>query len=110
MIDETIKKLERQLREVDAMDQGKRAEILGLLNDLKQEVNEVAVTNREHAESISAFATASAHEATRKEHNPELLELSLKGLQSSVHGFEQTHPKLVGVVDRVCRMLSNLGI
>jgi hypothetical protein len=38
------------------------------------------------------------------------MELSLKGLSSSVEGFEKSHPQLVQVVNRICTTLSNLGI
>jgi len=52
----------------------------------------------------------SAHEATRGELNPQLRELSVRGLQSSVEGFEKSHPHLVEVVNRISNTLSNLGI
>jgi Domain of unknown function (DUF4404) len=42
--------------------------------------------------------------------NPQSLEHSLLGLRSSVDGFEQSHPKLVQIVNSISNTLSNLGI
>jgi hypothetical protein len=52
----------------------------------------------------------SAQEATREKKNPETLKHSLGGLESSVGEFEETHPKLVGTVNRIAAMLANMGI
>jgi TRAP-type uncharacterized transport system substrate-binding protein len=62
------------------------------------------------AESFTGFAQTSAHEATRKDKNEDLLDLSLKGLTSSVNELESSHPKLVEIVNRISYMLSNMGI
>jgi hypothetical protein len=46
----------------------------------------------------------------REEKNPQLLKLPLKGLSTSVQRFENSHPKLVGIVNSICNTLSNIGI
>ena len=67
-------------------------------------------TQQEQAQSIAGFAEVSTHEATRTEQDPELLKLSLEGLGSSVRGFEESHPRLVQIVNSISSTLSNLGI
>jgi Domain of unknown function (DUF4404) len=110
MIQDTIEKIEQRLRQTDAVKNENKAELLGLLATLKAEVSELSRTDADKAQSIAGFTAVSAHEATRGEKNPELIELSLKGLSSSVEGFEQSHPKLVQAVNSICTTLSNLGI
>jgi hypothetical protein len=113
MIEETIKMIEARIKESAKPDKAgdeSMAELAGLLGRLKNEVAELSKTNAEHAESIAGFAKISAHEATRREQNPELLELSVKGLASSVEGIESSHPALVELVNRISVMLSNMGI
>ena len=110
MIQDTIGKIEAQLQKADAVRNGNKAELLQLLATLKAEVAELARTDAEQAQSIAGFTAVSTHEATREERNPALVELSLKGLSSSVEGFEQTHPKLVQSVNAIATALSNLGI
>ena len=77
---------------------------------MRTEIDELSRTHHEQAESITGFAELSTREATRSEKNPTLLNLSIKGLASSVQGFETSHPKLVDLINTLCTMFSNLGI
>jgi hypothetical protein len=113
MIEETIKKIESRIKESPSeggAGDKNMEELVALLETLKNEVAELSKTDAEHAESIAGFAKISAHEATRREPNPELLKLSVKGLASSVEGIESSHPRVVEVVNRISVMLSNMGI
>jgi hypothetical protein len=110
MIEDTIGKIESRIEGADAIKEDRKVELLQLLGTLKAEVAELSKTHGEEAQSIAGFAEVSAHEATRAEQNPELLKLSLSGLGSSVQGFEQSHPKLVQIVNAISHTLSNLGI
>jgi Domain of unknown function (DUF4404) len=110
MIRDTICKIEERLKNSGSLTPENRAELLRLLATLKGEVSELSQSDAEHAQSIAGFTDVSTHEATREERDPALMELSLKGLASSVEGFEETHPKLVQVVNSICTTLSNLGI
>lgn len=110
MLRDTIQKIEDKLANSSSLTPENRAELLRLLATLKAEVSELSQSDAEHAQSIAGFTAISTHEATREERNPELMELSLKGLARSVEGFEESHPKLVQVVNSICTTLSNLGI
>ena len=110
MIHDTIDKIEERIRKAEAIKDESKTELLNLLSNLKSEVANLSSTDAEQAQSIAGFTAVSAHEATRDAKNPELVELSLKGLASSVEGFEQSHPKLVQVVNSISTTLSNLGI
>jgi hypothetical protein len=110
MINDTIGKIEERIRMAEAIKGENKAELLALLSNLKAEVSNLSSTNAEQAESIAGFTAVSTHEATRDERNPELVQLSLKGLASSVEGFEESHPKLVQVVNSISTTLANLGI
>jgi Mg2+ and Co2+ transporter CorA len=110
MIEDTVSKIEKKIQAAEAIQEERRRELLQLLGTLKSEVAELAKTHGEHAQSIAIFTEASAHEAIRSEQNPELLELSLKGMSSSVEGFEESHPRLVQIVNSISNTLSNLGI
>ena len=110
MIEDTLQQIESRLRSSESVPKERRAELLKLLTTLKSEVAELSKTHGEEAQSIAGFTNISAHEATRAEQNPELLSLSLKGLTSSVEGFESSHPQLVRIVNSISQTLSNLGI
>ena len=110
MIDDTIGKIEAQIQSADNISEERRRELLHLLGTLKNEVAGLSETHGEQAQSIARFAELSTAEATRTEQNPDLLKLSLQGLTSSVREFEETHPRLVQIVNAISNTLSNLGI
>jgi putative cell wall-binding protein len=110
MIQDDFNKIEERLKQSKSVKESEKAELLTLLTTLRKEIADLSQTNYEHAESIVGFAKLSAHEATRREKNPALLNLSIEGLSSSVQGFEISHPKLVEIINTFCTMISNLGI
>jgi len=110
MLQETISKIEGRIRNSGSVNDAHRTELLELLGRLRGEIAALSTTHQEQAESIASFAAVSAQEATREKKNPETLKHSLGGLESSVGEFEETHPKLVGTVNRIAAMLANMGI
>ena len=110
MIQETITQIEARIKKAKSLNEEKKRELLNLLSTLKTEVFELSKTHAEHTQSITGFTEISIHEAIREEKNPQLLKLSLQGLSTSVEGFENSHPKLVGIVNSICNTLSNIGI
>jgi hypothetical protein len=110
MIEDTIGKIEARIQGAETVKEERRQELLELLGTLKSEVAELSKTHQEQAQSIASFTELSTHEAIRTEQNPELLDLSLRGLGSSVRGFEESHPRLVQIVNSISSTLSNLGI
>ncbi len=110
MIQDRLDKIEERLEQSKTVKESDKAELLTLLMTLRTEIAGLSQTHHEQAESIAGFAELSTHEATRSEKSPELFNLSIEGLTSSVQGFEVSHPKLVGIINTFCTMLSNLGI
>ncbi|MGH7977201.1 MAG: DUF4404 family protein [Limisphaerales bacterium] len=110
MIEKTIGEIEAKIRGANSVGEEHKRELLQLLGTLKSEIGALEKTDDERAQSIADFAKIAAHEATREKQNPQLRELSVRGLRSSVDGFEQSHPKLVQIVNSISNTLSNLGI
>ena len=110
MIEDTIAKIEARIQSADPNHEEKLLELKQLLATLKSEVAALSKTHAEEARSISGFTELSAHEATREQPNPQSLTHALKGLSSSVEGFESSHPKLVQLVNSISNSLANMGI
>ncbi len=110
MLEQTLRKIEERLRGAGSIDSGQRSELLELVGALKEEISALEGSQPEHARSIAGFADLSTHEATRDAKRPELLSHALGGLTSSVQGFEQAHPRLTEVVNRLALLLSNMGV
>jgi hypothetical protein len=107
---DTISKIEERIRNAGTLKDENRAELLDLLGQLKSQIDTLAKTNQEQARSIAGFTEISTHEATRSEKHPALLKHSVQGLESSVEELGQSHPKLVGVVNRIAAVLADMGI
>ena len=110
MNESTLNEIEAKIRSADKISDERKRELLQLLATLKTEVGALSKTHGEQAESIAQFAKISTHEATRGKQSPELRKLSVRGLQSSVEGFEKSNPRLVEIVNRISNTLANLGI
>jgi hypothetical protein len=92
------------------VDEKKKAELRQHLSTLRAELDKLAGADAERAKTIAGFAELSAHEATLPQPRPELLRLSVTGLQKSVLEFEETHPRLVEIVGSLSTILSNIGL
>lgn len=110
MIRNSIENIQKKIRETDSLKEQDKQELLNLLSNLEAEVLSLSKTHPEQAESITGFAQVSAHEATRSKKNEQLVSLSLKGLNSSIDGFETSHEELVKIVNSISVILANMGL
>jgi hypothetical protein len=110
MIEDTIAEIEKRLKNAGSVDDIRKSELLSLLGNLKSEIASLSRTHQDEARSIAGLAQISADNAIREQRDPEQVQTSLDELAASVTGFENSHPTLVQVVNRICTTLSNLGI
>ena len=92
MLDETLAKLETNIRASDAIQADKKAELLRLLATLKSEIATLEHTHAEHAESVIGLAEKSMHEAIRQPKDPQLAASALQELAVSVAELEVSAP------------------
>jgi hypothetical protein len=59
---------------------------------------------------MSTFFSSQKYPSAGRTKNPQLVKLSIKGLTSSVEGFENSHEELVEIVNSLAVMLSSVGI
>jgi hypothetical protein len=88
----------------------RRSELLTMVAGLKSELTNLSKTHHEEAASITRFADASAHEASRSRKDPKLAHTALSGLRLSIQGLEGSHPVLVEAVNRFATTLSSMGL
>ncbi|HTB83501.1 MAG TPA: DUF4404 family protein [Candidatus Sulfotelmatobacter sp.] len=86
MIDKLINELESKVRTAEFSSAAQKNDLLASLSHLKSEI------------------------AGLKKQNLTPLKNSVEELRSSVEGFEQSHPKIIEVVNRISSSLANLGI
>ena len=110
MLEETISRIEKEIRENESLSEERRDELLGLVQKLRGEIATLDESHREDVQSIAKYTETTIGEAVRKSRNVELLRHSLEGMSLSVRRYEVSHPKLVGVINAIGRTLYNLGI
>lgn len=110
MITETLSKIESAIARIQAGESREKAELVALLNRLKDELAKLPPSKADDARSIGNFTEAAAHEVTRGNGSVQLRNLSVSGISYSVKGFEATHPQLVSVVNELCMILARMGI
>jgi len=108
MIEKTISEIEAKIRGAQSVSDGRKEELLQLLGQLKTEVSVLSRTHEPQAHAIASLTQTSANAATEANH--QLRDESANNLRSSVEEFEQSHPKLVQVVNRISQTLADLGI
>jgi len=106
MIHDTLKRIQNEI-ETTISDNVKKNELLSLIDNLRVEIDTL---KREDAKSITTFAEASFSEATREIRDEELFSHAIEGLNLSVRRFEVSHPKLIGLINSIGRMLSDIGV
>jgi len=110
MLDETLAKLEMNIRASEVIQADKKTELLRLLTTLKSEIATLEHTHVEHAESVIGLTERSMHEAIRQPKDPQRAASTLQELAASVAELEASHPQLVNVVNAISVLLSNIGI
>lgn len=110
MTSKTLEQIKEKIKDSPNIPEKNKAEYVSLLAELSAEIEELKETDQEKVESIKAFTKISAHEATRKEIDANLMKISIDGLSESVKEFEISYPRLVSVVNSICDFLSKLGI
>jgi hypothetical protein len=110
MIDDTIQRIEARLRSSEAMPETTRAELLTLLETLKNEVAQLPPSCVAQAETIARATEVSTEQAVAPERDEQRHRRALDELTDSVRDFEDSHPQLVQVVNNIANTLAGMGI
>ncbi|MEO5718189.1 MAG: DUF4404 family protein [Chthoniobacterales bacterium] len=110
MLEDRMRKIEKRIAESPGLPEAERTQLLNLVATLREEVDALARGRAEDADSIAHFLEASAHEASRSEKQPKLLEAARQGLTASVENLESSHPKLFATVNQAAVVLANMGL
>ena len=110
MIKYTIDTIEQLIQESKNISEERRITLLGLITQLREELEILPDSQEEDASSLAGFTEMSTREHLRNSPNDELKEISLQGARNALDAFKVSHPKLVDLLNRFLTSLSNLGI
>ena len=111
MIENTIGEIEAKIHGADSISDERKRELLQLLGTLEIRSRHACQNARRTGQQHRRFrADLRARGHARKTKSRVAANIPSQGLRSSVDGFEQSHPKLVQIVNSISNTLSNLGI
>lgn len=106
----SLEEIKTKIAGASGMHEAEKSELMVLVDKLYDELDGLAQTDRGRADSVDGLAKATAEKIGKPESNPDEINSAVKGLSDSVEELEVTHPKLVGIVNRICMMFSDIGI
>jgi hypothetical protein len=98
MIEDTITKLEARLKNSDTLPAASRSELLLLLGTLKREVSDLEKTKAAHVISYSSPSGRPASDSLNHQ------------LRDFVASVETSHPQTTQILDRISKVLADLGM
>ncbi len=110
---ETLKRIEARIENSPSLSGEAREELLGLLADLKQEIDTMPAEGAPgNLPTALGLAEVSAQERIREDEGGQskLREQISGALQTATDELEGSHPKLAEMIGRISHILSRMGI
>jgi hypothetical protein len=105
MVEDRIRNIETRVQASGNLPEAAKSELLGLLAELRAELQGVKKEHLERAEGSADTALA-----PRDAPHGESLDDALGGLTGTVTELEATHPRLAALANRLAVALANMGI
>ncbi len=105
-----IEAIEKKIKAASQIDAKIKEDLLDLIRSLKIELAELKEIHSTTAHNIVEKTQASAEQILISDKKQDELQENIDALKETVTEFEVSHPKLVQVVNRLCMMLSDIGI
>ena len=105
----TLQDIKKKIASAQGMDATVRQELTALVDKLYTELETLAKTDRDRAENVSGLTRTTVAEVTDGNRGPDFDHAS-NGLSDAVEQLEVTHPRLADAINRICKMLADIGI
>ena len=105
-----IEAIEKKIEATSQIDAKIKENLLDLMRSLKTELADLKEIHPTTAHNIADKTQVSTEQVLASNSKQNELQNNIDGLQVTVEEFEVSHPKLVQIVNRLCIMLSDIGI
>ncbi len=105
-----IEAIEKKIEATSQIDAKIKENLLDLMRSLKTELADLKENHPNTAHNIADKTQVSTEKILTSDNKQNELQENIDGLQETVEEFEVSHPKLVQIVNRLCMMLSDIGI
>ncbi|MCM8525365.1 MAG: DUF4404 family protein [Lentisphaeraceae bacterium] len=101
MIEDKLKKIEERISQSENMSDENKTSVLQLLQELKSEINESSQNvEKDLKQNISDI----------DDEDEGIIKSAFNEINNTLSEFEESHPKLVQIVNSICTQLSNSGL
>ncbi len=101
MIEDKLKNIEERIRQSENMSVENKDAVLNLLSELK---DEIGASTESVEEGVKQGISEMDHE------DEGIIKSAFNEISSTISEFEESHPKLVQIVNSICTQLSNSGL
>ena len=101
MIEDKLRRIEERISKSENMSGDNKDAVLGLLAELKEEIG---ASTESVEEGVKQGITEMDHE------DEGIIKSAFNDINSTISEFEESHPKLVQIVNSICTQLSNSGL
>lgn len=108
MLDSTLKNIKEKITSLENISRNDKNELNILVDKLDQELASMSIIDQEKALKIGSVVQATADKAL--EGDALSFESTMDDFSTSIETLEVTHPKLTNIVNRICKMLADIGI
>ena len=92
------------------LDERRRAEALEAIDELAKALRPAIAGSPDQARSVTHFAEALAHEATRPDPQRSILGAAVDGMNHAVERLEAQYPVGAAIVEKLSEVLAQIGI
>ena len=101
MIEDKLEKIEERIRQSENMNDENKDSLLALLSELKEEINtSSSKVETDLKKDISGI----------NDEDEGIIQSAFNDINEKITDFEESHPKLVQIVNSICTQLSNSGL
>lgn len=101
MVEDKLKKIEERISQSENMAEENKAMVLELLKELKSEIGE-------NSENVGPELKQNISEIDSDDEG--FIKSAFNDMNGTLAEFEESHPKLVQIVNSICTQLSNSGL
>ena len=105
-----LARAKKLLEQPGPLDEQARRALAEALDELAKALGPALAARPDEARSLSHFAQAVTHEATRAEPSRSIVESGLKGLELAAERLEERYPTVATLAGRIADLLAQIGI
>lgn len=104
----TLINIKEKISSLESVSGNDKAELNGLVDSLHKELASIAETDNDKASQVGTVVQTTAEKALQGD--AQEVQSTINDFSTAIETLEVTHPKITDIVNRICKMLADIGI